>query len=125
MAVVSELKAGPRCLLVRITGVVDPAWVRDDAETMFRAHLGECERLGLTGLLYDGRALELRVGTLDLYDVGKSLASVASAGIRIAALAVPAQVAQVGFFEQVATNRGVALKMFTQEREALDWLGCG
>jgi len=123
MTVSSELIVGPRCLTVRLSGVMEPSFVRG-AERMFREHFEACARQGLAGLLYDVRGVESRLGTLDVYEVAKSLASVQAVGIRIAIVARPEQLSPERFFEQVALNRGAPLKLFTREHEAMEWLGC-
>ncbi len=123
MGVSNELVVGARRLTVRMTGVMGKDWVAGSRE-MFREHLEGCARLDLECLLYDVRDVDMRLGIIELYETGKSLASVPSVGIRVGILARPEQTTPDRFFEKVGQNRGVAIKVCTEERQAEEWLGC-
>ncbi len=124
MSVSNEVEVQGRCLRVRMTGLMGPEWV-GQSEQVFRSHVEHCGRLALRGVLYDVRAVEVKLGIMDLFRAGESLAAAGRSGVRFAVLARPEQTMPDRFFESVASNRGATVRVCIQESEAHRWLGCG
>ena len=73
-------------------------------------------------ILVDETELEYRLGTFDVYTSAKSLAEHAPHVAKSAMVVTPAQVTDAKFFETVAVNRGLNVRMFTDMAEAKEWL---
>ena len=74
-------------------------------------------------VLVDLRGAEVRLSTIEIYQVGVAVASeTALAHEMIALLAPPEKKVDVGFFESVSRNRGALLRAFTEFETAITWL---
>jgi hypothetical protein len=71
-------------------------------------------------VLLDATGAGAKIGAFDKFEIGVELARAADRRMRLAVLAVPAAVDH--FFETVARNRGGAVRVFTDEAAALEWL---
>lgn len=82
---------------------------------------------GAVRVLCDERSLEYRLGVIDTYRAAKTVAASAPSVVRVAIVCHPACVEDAGFFENVAVNRGLTLRTFTDLAAATAWLtddGC-
>lgn len=111
------------CLYLKGEGEFDPAtareitldWVREAKEK--KVNLVLCDIRGVGGI---------EVGALPLierYLLGEFAANVIPKGIRLAILETPEQYTKDRFDENVLANRGVTVKITTDLKEALAWLG--
>lgn len=77
-------------------------------------------------VLVDTREAESLLSIIDLYELGETLASAPLLyRSRICVLAPPRDIDKAGFFETVAVNRGVQIKVFTDFEQAITWLVMG
>ena len=73
---------------------------------------------GCNKLLVDVSEQEATPETMDIFRFGKSWPR----SIRVALLVGSATLMDQGFLEMVAVNRGIPMKDFTEEDEAMEWL---
>ena len=90
-----------------------------------RAMLAElsdaCNAAGCSKVLILGRRTIVRLSIFDIYELGKSIATI---GLQIAIADNPDVTnKETGFLENVAFNRGANLRFFDNEQDAKDWLG--
>jgi hypothetical protein len=79
-------------------------------------------RLKIGCILVDARQLDNMVTTLELFQFHSSHNQKLPHGVRIAGLVRSDQMEDGLFAENVAQNRGVMMKMFTDDQTALAWL---
>ncbi|MCU0304229.1 MAG: hypothetical protein MUC56_09260 [Thermoanaerobaculales bacterium] len=90
------------------------------AETVAR-----CASSGRDRVLIDIRAMRGGLDTLETFDVaGRQIPAQAGVRsiVRAAVLDRPDNLARIGFFETVAVNRGLNLRVFANEARAIGWL---
>lgn len=73
----------------------------------------------------DEVALEYRLGTMDTYLLATFLAEKAPHIARVAILCQPKGIADARFLEDVAVNRGLTIRAFTNREKANDWVTDG
>ncbi|RMG60560.1 MAG: hypothetical protein D6722_20775 [Bacteroidetes bacterium] len=93
----------------------------EDTLSYGRAIIQEAIKHNCQRVLCDERELVYRLGVVDTYKLGVTLAEVAPSIARVAIVCAP-QDPQAGFFETVVRNRGLELRMFEQMEEAKAWL---
>ena len=72
-------------------------------------------------ILADERQLEYRIGTVDIIDLVEFYSEY-SPNVRKAALLFnPANIEDAKFWETVAINRGLTVRVFKEKKEALSW----
>lgn len=102
------------------------AWGRDDSlEDVKRYGVAVLEKARLqncTRILCDERELEYAIGTLDTYEYARFLAQKAPRVGRVAIVCRPEQIENGEFWETVAVNRGLKVRMYTDIDEARAWL---
>lgn len=89
------------------------------------ALIAECVQRGITRVLCDERDLEYRLSTIDTYAVATAVVSHAPRVARVAIVCNPASVEDAQFWENVAVNRGLTVKVFKEMDAARQWLGAG
>jgi hypothetical protein len=77
----------------------------------------------VTQVLCDERELEYRLGTFDTYTAAAHIAGHAPAVCKVAIVCRPADIADAKFWETVAVNRGLTVRIFKELAEAQTWLG--
>jgi hypothetical protein len=77
---------------------------------------------GATRILCDERNLEYAIDTIDTYDAAKAVAEHASKAVRIAIVCGPNFLEDGKFFETVAVNRNLRLRVDTDIAKARAWL---
>ena len=118
----TEITVRDGCMVMKLTGQPTPReWVAG-LGAMFEAHAKEAALRGCSTMLYDLRELGMILGITELYETGVALAASPCAGIRMACLARQDQVTPDRFFQKVAINRGVPVKVCLTEAEAAEWL---
>ncbi|MGD8782719.1 MAG: hypothetical protein PVH88_27660 [Ignavibacteria bacterium] len=79
---------------------------------------------GLKGLLVDLTEADLNISILDIYEVNKRISKVFPISVKHA-IVFPEKIfpqSDVTFSENVATNYGAFMKMFTNASDAKNWL---
>lgn len=109
-------------LLVKFTGVSNEYNAQDMTRRYFDLVLGT----GTRKILADLRDLHGRLSAGKTYYLLRDLPVwPVPAGIRTAILEAKDNRGYAQFLETTAVNAGIALKCFTDEREAMDWLAAG
>ena len=102
------------------------AWGFDESLTQVQEYgmalIAACVRYGVTRLLCNELRLEYRLGVVDTYRAAEFIAAEAPAVAWVAIVCDPKQVADACFFEDVAVNRGLTVRVFTELDAATDWL---
>ena len=70
----------------------------------------------------DERELEYRLDTMDTFQLAENAARVVPQLMRIAIFTNPSTMDDAFFFETVAVNRGLSVKVFPSLKEARGWL---
>lgn len=73
-------------------------------------------------ILCDERELDYALGTYDIYQSAQSITDLAPKRGLVAIVCKPENLTDAQFFEDVAVNRGLKLRFFTDLHEAKDWL---
>jgi hypothetical protein len=81
-----------------------------------------CNKESCYSVLFDCRPMTGEMPMFDKYKIGEYGAKVLPHVIRVAMLGREDQVSPDGFFENVAVNRGMILKVFSDEKKAVEWL---
>lgn len=82
-----------------------------------------CLKHGVTRVLCDERDLSYRLHTNDIYASAAFIAEQAPHLHRVAIVCDPQSIVDALFWETVAVNRGLKVKMFKELDAARDWLG--
>jgi hypothetical protein len=77
---------------------------------------------GVTRVLCDESELDYRLGTLDTFRAAEFISAHAPSIAKVAIVCNPHQFADARFFEDVAVNRGLALRVCTDLAAASHWL---
>ncbi len=84
--------------------------------------IDEALRLDVTHILCDERDLEYRLSTLDTFAIASYIAEAAPRMAKIALACNPRFMADAVFWENVAVNRGLIVKVFKDIDDARAWL---
>ncbi len=79
-------------------------------------------RHGCTRVLCLENRLEYRIGTADIFEAASYIAEKAPHIARVAIVCRPADVRDARFWENVAVNRGLTVRMFLEPAEAERWV---
>src|SRR5215510_4469250 len=80
-----------------------------------------CGHENLSKSLFDLRAIQESISTMDRYDMGVEVAKAIGSKIQVAAIAQSHLINRMA--ENVAVNRGANLKAFSDIEKAKEWLG--
>lgn len=117
IAMTTELEGDT--LLVHASGFDETlSQVRDYGLAVIQAALAH----RVARVLCDEQQLEYRLGVTDTYQAAKLMAASAPTVARVAIVTNPRCVEDARFFEDVAVNRGLTLKAFTDMAAARIWL---
>jgi len=75
-----------------------------------------------TRVLCDERDLEYRLGTIDTFQLAETAVQAAPKLARIAIVTEPENLESASFYETVAKNRGLSVKVFQEMEKARAWL---
>ena len=92
------------------------------AKTSVDVLAATCRKEDCYAVLFDCRPMTGEMPTFDRYKIGQYGAEVLPHSIKIAMLGREDQVSPDDFFENVAVNRGMILKVFSDEKKAIEWL---
>lgn len=114
----SEISIQPGYLMVRRPPNYEVSI--SDEPTELKRISAACKAADCRKVLILGSNTEVRLSTLDVYDLGKEIAKL---GLKIAVVEHhDASNDDVEFLETVAINRGGSLSFFSNEQDARDWL---
>ncbi|HEX4955979.1 MAG TPA: hypothetical protein VF017_21530 [Thermoanaerobaculia bacterium] len=114
-----EVRRDQGLIEIRSWGVV----TREDLEATLQSLLKALRESGFSHVLIDGREQLSLPDTVDTFEYGERAAVVlAGRGLRIAAVPSDAAREKASFLENVAFNRGLALRLFPTLEAALSWL---
>ena len=94
----------------------------DQVQEYGLAIIGECTRRGVACVLCDERDLRYRINTLDTFAVATFIAEHAPRVARVALVCNPKFMEDAVFWENVAVNRGLIVKVFKEVELARAWL---
>ena len=106
-------------LCVRLTGKF-PNKLLKSKENLFQPLIDACKAHKCSRALIDARNLQVDFGTMAMFRAGEDAAFLNRVGLRVALLA--REDAIDPFFEDVVTNRGGSVGIFTDLKAASDWL---
>ena len=75
-----------------------------------------------TKIICDESDLEYSLGTFDIFELVKSLSEVVPKVVKVALIYKPTQFDDVKFWENVAVNRGVQVRIFKDQASAEKWI---
>ena len=84
-----------------------------------------CLAGGVTRILCEELDLEYRLGTFDTYQAAEFLSANVPLLARAAVVCQPKHLEEGRFWETVAVNRGLSVRVFTDPEEARRWLLAG
>ena len=117
-----EITARDHLVRVRLSGQLTPAdLAAEDNEVRGVVSACTCRQCGQ--VLFDATDVDVRLGTVEIFQAGKALAQAWDPRLRLAILGRPDQVDRDGFFENVLVNRRVNARVFTDRATAEHWLG--
>jgi hypothetical protein len=89
------------------------------------AVIDACRENGCTRVLCDETALEYRLGTFDTYQSAQFVATYGAQIEKVAIVCSPRFSADARFWEDVAVNRGLTVRVFREGDAARAWLRGG
>jgi hypothetical protein len=92
------------------------------AKCSIDAIVNACEEERCSSVLFDCRPMTGEMSIVDRYEIGQHGARIVPPGIKIAMLGREDQILPDKFLETVADNRGLILRVFSDENEATEWL---
>lgn len=92
------------------------------AKSAVDAMVNACIKANCTKALFDCRPMTGDLSTMDRFDIAQYGSSAIERTIKIAMLGRDDQLLPDKFFENVAVNRGLALRLFYDIDEAISWL---
>jgi hypothetical protein len=116
-----EIDQGAGFVTARLSGVRRP----DSLLTAAAEITTSCRERGVFRLLIDVRTMTGKLDTLETFDVaGRGIPNRTEARrlVRSAILDRTENIERIRFFETVAVNRGLRVKVFDDEAEAVRWL---
>lgn len=119
MAIHYDLTVQGDTLHVRVWGFDESL---EDVQSYGLAIIEACRGQGVTRVLCDERQLEYRLNNFEHYEAAEFIATQAPAVARAAIVCNPRCLPAVGLYEDVAVNRGLMLRMFTDIDEAWAWI---
>ena len=81
-----------------------------------------CKEEPCSRILFDSRSVTGEMPVPDRFDMGRYAAESLPESIKVAVLARADQISPDGFFETVARNRDLDLRVFSDLHEATEWL---
>jgi len=106
-------------LLVKASGADDN---QEDVQRYNEATLEMCLENGCRRVLTDETDLEYRLNTVDNFESAKTMAEMAQGIHKLAIVVNPQQMKDASFWETVAVNRGVTVRIFNAIEDARLWI---
>lgn len=95
----------------------------DEVMQYGQAVIEECNRGGYSHLMCIETELEYRLGTFDTYELAKAASEHARNMGRAAIVCNTKDIEDAKFWETVAVNRGLTVRVFKDVKSARAWLG--
>ena len=105
-------------LHVEVSGVFD----QTKAKGFIREILNACQRYELSKIFVDIRKIKGPIPNVARFKLAEFLAAEQTVPVRMAVFESAGQVPDDGFFENVAVNRGVMVRVSTDLKEVVKWL---
>jgi len=120
MKLTYEISKAVNYLILKVKG----EYAIEDFLEIIKRIPGECQRLNTFNVLADLRGITLHsfIPFMDRIRMGKTTARFLGPKIKIAALSLPEFIHQDKVGELTARIRSAELKVFSDEKEAVDWL---
>jgi hypothetical protein len=93
-----------------------------DLQNYITEVIGVSKESGVPKVLCDETDFEYRLGTLDTFKAGEFLSQHVPKLSKIALVCNPEFLSDASFYEDVVVNRGVYLRVFTDNEKATNWL---
>jgi len=119
MSIHSTMTVSEDTLLVTASGFDESL---DQVQQYGLAIIAACIQSGVTRILCNELDLEYRLGTVDTYQAAEFIAANAPHVGRAAIVCNPKYLADARFWETVATNRGLTVRVFKDTDAASQWL---
>jgi hypothetical protein len=114
-----KLESAECLLLATLTGRVS----LEEALPLGKAVLDMAAEKGFSRILFDCLALQGELSVVDRYDIGEGIAEYCKNHSMIPSVALLGKLPTVtGFCAQVAWNRGLDVKVFSERQAAREWL---
>jgi hypothetical protein len=97
----------------------------DEVQAYALAVINACQENGCTRVLCDETALEYRLGTIDTYQSAQFVAAHGAQIEMVAIVCSPRFSVDARFWEDVAVNRGLTVRVFREGDAARMWLRGG
>jgi hypothetical protein len=110
---------GGRCAAVKWSGAISAAEIQASSVAI----IDQAKRDGFSKVVVDVSALTNRLSLAELYFSTEEQSKLGPPRPRAAILGRPDQEQELRFIENVGTTRGMPIRAFTSEAEALRWLG--
>ena len=94
----------------------------EDVQSYGLAIIQACREQGVTRVLCDERELEYRLNTFEHYEAAEFIAQQVPAVAKAAIVCNPQSLPAADLYEDVAVNRGLMLRIFTDIDQAWAWL---
>ena len=120
MAIHYDLTAQGDTLQVRAWGFDESL---EDVQSYGLAIIEACREHGVTRVMCDERELEYRLNTFEHYEAAEFIAQQVPALAKAAIVCNPHYLPAADLYEDVAVNRGLMLRVFTDIERARAWLG--
>lgn len=114
-----SLRDGGRCAAVKWSGTISPAEIQASSVAI----IDRAKREGFRKIVVDVSAITNQLSLADLYFSTEAQAKLGPPRPRAAIFGRPDQEQELRFIENVGTTRGMPIRTFTSEAEALNWLG--
>jgi hypothetical protein len=95
----------------------------NDVNTYGSAVVAAAQSTGCRRVLCDERDLQYSIGTIDIYESAEFMAQQARWVMQVAIVAPAGYEDDADFWETVAVNRGLRVRMFRRIEDAERWLG--
>ena len=119
MAITYQFEVQGELLLVTASGKDEG---RDDVKQYGRAVLECALANAVTRVLCDERKLEYALDLLSTFESAKYMAEIVPKVARVAIVCKPGKAPHADFWETVAVNRGLQVRMMTDLAEATTWV---
>lgn len=94
----------------------------EEVEAYGTAVVESCRKNQCKYILCDERRLHYNLSTSETFDLGEYYTSYAPSVVRVAIVCSRENLEEASFFETVAVNRGLQIRVFTDMEEAENWL---
>ena len=114
-----EFRVEQDVMHARVAGTYPTAHVHQEGNR-FQPLVEACEQSGCRKAVIDARDLQVNFDTMALFWAGVDAANVSRAGLLIAIVAREEIIDS--FFQDVVTNRGARVEVFTDMEDAMAWV---